>query len=268
MDKIVFITGVSSGFGKSIAELLSKKGYKVYGTSRQDIDHDARIEIIKMDVSDQISVNKAISHVIQKAGRIDVLINNAGMGISGAIEETSANEAALQMNTNFYGTFYTIQAVLPFMRKQGNGTIINVSSIGGIMGLPFQGFYSASKFAVEGMSEALRMELKQFNIQVILIDPGDFRTHFTANRKIVAKSGANSEYDTQFRKSLAIIEKDENGGLQPEKLAKKIFTILNKKKRRPRYVISSFEQKLAVLLKYIMPDAWFFKILESHYGIK
>ncbi|MDP4207658.1 MAG: SDR family oxidoreductase [Bacteroidota bacterium] len=268
MSKVVLITGISSGFGKQTAEYLAHKGYKVYGTSRRKIDHDPLISLLTMEVTDVVSVQKAVDEILQKEGHLDVLINNAGMGISGAIEEVSEDEAKLQMDTNFYGALHTIQAVLPVMRKHGSGTIINTSSIGGLMGLPFQGFYSASKFAIEGLSEALRMELKEFNIDVVLVNPGDFQTNFTANRKIIAKAGENSPYQKQFSKSLAVIEKDENGGLLPIVLAKKIHSIIEKKNPRPQYVVATFEQKLAVWLKYLLPQALFFKILGDHYGIK
>ena len=248
MTKIVLITGISSGFGKSTAEQLAKHGYTVYGTSRKQIDVHDGISMITMDVTNGTSIREGVETVLKKEGRIDVLINNAGMGISGAIEEVSLTEARLQMDTNFFGMFQLIQAVLPAMRKQGTGTIINISSIGGLMGLPYQGFYAASKFAIEGLSESLRMELKHFNIKIILINPGDFYTNFTANRQIISKSGHESAYESHFKKTLAVIEKDETGGLSPEIIGKKIINILQKKNPRPRYIVATFEQKLAVVL--------------------
>ena len=158
--------------------------------------------------------------------------------------------------------------LLPVMRKQGGGTIINFSSIGGLMGLPFQAFYSASKFAIEGFSEALRMEVKQFNIKVVLINPGDFHTNNSANRRnFLAPTGTNDPYHDQFEKTLAIIEKDEANGWEPVVLARKIVKIVECKNPRQRYIIASFEQKLAVVLKYILPGKWFRKILEDHYKI-
>lgn len=268
MSKIIFITGVSSGFGRQTSEYLANKGYTVYGTSRRPIEHDPKITIVNMEVTDPESVQNAINSVLEKEGRIDVLINNAGMGISGAIEDSTLEEARLQIDSNFYGQFYTIQAVLPSMRKQKSGTIINISSIGGMMGLPFQGFYSASKYAIEGLSEALRMELKEFNINIVLVNPGDFYTNFTSNRKIIARAKPSSPYYKQFQKTLSVIEKDETGGLKPIVLAKKIHAIIGKKKPCHRYVVASAEQKLAVVLKNILPGAWFAKILSSHYGIK
>jgi len=268
MGKIVFITGISSGLGKQTATYLAEKGYCVYGTSRRPIEHGTNIHLVEMDVTDPKSVQLAVNTVIQKEGHIDVLINNAGMGFSGSVEDTTYEEARYQLETNFFGQFHTIQAILPFMRMQKSGTIINISSIVGIMGVPFQGLYSVSKFAIEGLSEVLRMELKEFNINVVLVNPGDFNTPFTANRKIITKAGPTSPYYQQFDKTMKVIVKDETGGLSPTVLAKKIYSILQKKKPCPRYVVASAEQKLAVILKYILPGGWFSKILEGHYHIK
>ena len=268
MSKVVFITGISSGFGKHTSEYLTQKGYTVYGVSRKPIEHDPKITVFNFDITDLTAVQNAINTVIQKEGRIDVLINNAGMHTGGAIENAPYEDVKLQMETNFWGFVHTIKAVLPTMRQQRSGKIINISSIGGLMGLPFQGFYSATKFAVEGMSEALRMELKQFNIKVILINPGDFHTNNTASRKNVFATGASNAYEGQFKKTLAVIEKDENGGWNPEVLARKLYKVIESKRPCQRYIVASFEQKLAVILKYLLPGSWFFKILEDHYGIK
>ena len=267
MSQVVLITGVSSGFGKSISEFLCKQGYKVYGTSRREIQHDPAISILNVDVTDPQSVQRAVNSVLEKEGRIDALVNNAGMGLSGAIEDYSTDEAHREMETNFFGTFYTIRAVLPAMRQQKSGKIINIGSIGGIMGLPFQGFYSASKFAIEGLSQALRMELKKFNIKVIVVNPGDHQTQFTANRKFIAKALEEGAYHQQFQKSIAIIEKDEHNGLPSTSVAKKIHKIISKKNPCTRYIVSTFEQKLAVWLKHILPGSWFWKIIGDHYGV-
>ncbi len=268
MQKIILVTGISSGFGKQTAELLVQKDCIVYGISRKEVGVNEKIRQLKADVTDAATVKVAVEQLLKAEGRIDVLINNAGMGISGSIEDSSAEEIRLQMDTNFMGFVNTIQAVLPAMRKQGGGKIINISSIGGLMGLPFQGFYSASKFAVEGLSEALRMELKQFNIKVIVVEPGDFHTNFTANRKMSVASAKAGAYDSQFRKTISVIEKDENGGLPPSVLAKKLYQIIEKKNPCQNYVVATFEQKLAVCLKHVLPGSWFMKILSPHYGIK
>ena len=268
MQEVVLVTGISSGFGKQTAELLSQNGYKVYGISRKETAGNPKIHQLIADVTAPASVKQAVETLLKAEGRIDVLVNNAGMGISGSIEESSTEEIRLQMDTNFMGFVHTIQAVLPAMRKQGEGKIINISSIGGLMGLPFQGFYSASKFAVEGLSEGLRMELKQFNIKVVLVEPGDFHTNFTANRKLIAARGKASPYESQFSKTISVIEKDENGGLPPSVLAKKLLKIIEKKNPCQNYVVATFEQKLAVFLKKILLGSWFTAILSPHYGIK
>lgn len=269
MGKIILITGISSGFGKATSLILSSKGYSVYGISRRlNDDLSSDIKVLKADVTDVVAVAGVIKTIIEKEGHIDVLINNAGMGISGSIEDSMPEDIGVQMNTNFWGYVNMIQAVLPYMRKQGGATIVNISSIGGLMGLPYQGFYSASKYAVEGLSEALRMELKPFNIKVIVIQPGDFFTNFTANRIPNKITVQGSAYESQFKKTLSIIEKDEKGGMPPDFLARKLANILDKKNPCHHYIIATFEQKLAVFLKQVLPGPLFSKILSSHYGIK
>ncbi|HAK00491.1 MAG TPA: oxidoreductase, partial [Bacteroidales bacterium] len=150
MEKVVFITGVSSGFGLAIAMELAESGHKVYGTSRRDGLSLPNVVVLKADVNVFGSITHAVDTIIQKEGRIDVLINNSGIGLGGAIEDFSEQEAEKELNTNFLGVFRTIKCVLPYMRKQQGGTIITIGSIAGLMGIPFQGFYSASKFALEG----------------------------------------------------------------------------------------------------------------------
>jgi NAD(P)-dependent dehydrogenase (short-subunit alcohol dehydrogenase family) len=269
MKKVILITGVSSGFGQQTARLLAEKGHKVYGTIRKGTGSESQVNYLKMDLMDFDSVKLAVSTVMSKEGRIDVLINNAGMHTGGPIETSPIENIKLQMDTNFIGMVNLTKEVLPVMRKQGGGTIINFSSIGGLMGLPFQPFYSASKFAIEGFSEALRMEVKQFKIKIVLINPGDFHTSNTANRRnFLAPTGETDPYNEQFQKTLAIIERDESNGWEPVVLAKKIVTIVESNSPRQKYIIASFEQKLAVLLKYILPGKLFSMILEDHYKIK
>jgi len=268
MNKVILITGVSSGFGQQISGLLAQKGHIVYGTVRKEPGSDKMVHYLKMDLTDIDSVKRAVSEVLTKERRIDVLINNAGMHTGGPIETTPMKYIEQQMNTNFIGMVSLVKEVLPIMRQQSAGTIINFSSIGGLMGLPFQPFYSASKFAIEGFSEALRMEIKQFNIKVVLINPGDFHTSNTANRRnFLAPTDASDPYNKQYKKTLAIIEKDETGGWEPVILARKIVKIVDCNNPHQRYIISSVEQKLAVALKYILPGKWFRKLLEDHYKV-
>jgi short-subunit dehydrogenase len=265
MAKVILITGISSGFGREMAKLLAEEGHSVYGTVRNEGKTTDGANILKMDLTDYESINKVVKTIVENEGRLDVLINNAGMHTGGPIETTPSENIRVQMDTNFIGMVHLTNSILPVMRKQDGGMIINISSIGGLMGLPFQAFYSASKFAVEGFSEALRMEVRKFNIKVVVINPGDFHTSNSANRrKFLAPGGPYSE---QFEKSLSVIEKDESGGWDPGILAGKIAGIIKCSNPRQRYVVASLEQKLAVMLKRILPGKWFMRILASHYKI-
>jgi NAD(P)-dependent dehydrogenase (short-subunit alcohol dehydrogenase family) len=269
MKKVILITGISSGFGKQTAELLAAEGHTVYGTVRKDMEISSTVIGLKLDLTNTDSIIQSVQTILQKEGRIDVLINNAGMHTGGPIETSPIENIKLQMDTNFIGMVNLTREVLPAMRKQGGGTIINFSSIGGLMGLPFQAFYSAGKFAIEGFSEALRMEVRQFNIKIVLINPGDFHTNNSANRRnFLAPTDSNDPYNKQYLKTLVIIEKDEANGWEPKVLAKKLVRIAECKNPRQRYIIASFEQKLAVVLKYILPGKLFGMILEDHYKIK
>lgn len=266
MSKVILITGISSGLGESIAQYLSKRGYIVYGLCRSDYKPNYNAKIIKTDIVDSHSVKIAIQQVIDNEKRIDVVINNAGMGYGGPIEYFTEEEAKYQFDVNFFGTFRVCREVIPFMRENKNGLIINIGSIGGLIGLPYQGFYSATKFAIQGFSEALYQELKDFNINVVVVNPGDFSTNFTSNRKII-NNVYDSPYRKQFMKTLSIIEKDEKKGLKPEVLARKIYKIIETKNPKFKYNIASFDQKLAVFLKCILPSKIFLRIISSHYGL-
>src|ERR1700742_2799845 len=181
--KIVLVTGASSGIGKRCCEYLAGLGMTVYGTSRSLQASDAgKFRTFKMDVTDDASVLDGVKWIEERHGRLDVVINCAGYGIAGAVEETTPQEAMAQIDTNFFGTHRVCRAVLPLMRRQKGGVIINISSLAGLLAVPFQAFYSASKFAMEGMTEALRMEVRPYGIRVALIEPGDFKSEFPANR--------------------------------------------------------------------------------------
>lgn len=266
MKKVILITGASSGFGKATAEMLCTKGHTVYGTSRSARE-DGTIHFIQMDVCDRESVRQGVEKVIAEEGRIDVLINNAGMGIGGSLELATPEEIDIQMNTNFGGCVNLCQAVLPHMRRQRSGRIINLSSIGGVMGLPWQGFYSASKFAIEGFSEALAAEVKGFGISVSMVEPGDFATGFTASRKNSLLTAQNKDYGPSFQRGLEIIENEENGGLKPIVLAKKIAHIVDCKHPRLRYVVANLEQWFSVVIKRVLPGNMFASILRSYYKV-
>ncbi len=263
---IVFITGISSGFGLETAKLLSEEGHTVYGTVRRSVEPLPKVHYVQLDVRDRDAVKKAVDEIVEKEGRIDVLVNNAGMGIGGPLEFATEEEIRLQMDTNFMGLVHCVDAVLPHMRKQGSGKIIALSSIGGLMGLPFQGFYSASKFAIEGYCEALRLETQSFGIKVVVLRPGDFSTGFTGSRKKVSNEEALQAYPI-YKAAIEKVEHDETGGLKPAVLAQKISQIIRRKNPRNGYVVASFEQKLSVLLKRILPAKWFDRILGAYYRV-
>lgn len=261
---VILVTGISSGFGMETARLLAQLGHVVYGTVRREVEQMAGIHYLKLDVRDAKEVQSAVRLIVEQEGRVDVLVNNAGMGIGGPVEFTTEEEVRLQMETNFMGLVHCVNAVLPVMRKQGSGRILAVSSIGGVMGLPFQGFYSASKFAIEGYCEALRLETQGFGVKTIVLRPGDFSTGFTSSRRKVSNPEAAILYKT-YVESMRKIEHDENGGVKPIVLAKKIAHVIRVKNPRCGYVVASFEQRLSVLLKRLLPAQWFARILGSYY---
>ena len=263
---VVLITGVSSGFGLETARLLSQEGHTVYGTVRREVEPLPQVHYLKVDVRDREAVKYSVNQVIEKEGRIDVLVNNAGMGIGGPLEFATEEEIKEQMDTNFMGLVHCVTAVLPFMRKQGGGKIIALSSIGGLMGLPFQGFYSASKFAIEGYCEALRLETRKMGVTVTVIRPGDFSTGFTESRKKTVNAEAAQAYPT-YVESMNKVEHDEKGGLKPQVLARKISKIIRMKHPRYGYTVASLEQRLSAVVKRVIPASWFARILKSYYKL-
>ncbi|HVN57044.1 MAG TPA: SDR family oxidoreductase [Bacteroidales bacterium] len=269
MKKVILITGVSTGFGRAAASLLAERGHTVYGTVRRDCETDPKVNVLKMDLTKEDSVKEAVDTIVSREGRIDVLINNAGMHIGGPCETSPMEHVRLIMDTNFLGMVRVTRAVLPVMRKQQGGRIINFSSIGGLMGLPFQPYYSASKFAIEGFSEALRAELLRFRIKVIVINPGDFNTNNTKNRQgFLAPTGEGDPYRDNYANALANIERDETNGGKPEKLAAKLVKIVECKNPASRYKIGAFIQKISVSVKRMLTASTWTKIIAMFYNIK
>jgi NAD(P)-dependent dehydrogenase (short-subunit alcohol dehydrogenase family) len=265
---IILITGASSGIGCACAEHLQQRGYRVYGTSRSpQSSSNPSFELIQMDVDSENSVQQAFRLVMEREGRIDVVVNNAGMGFAGAIEETSEEEARAQMETNFFGALRVCRVVLPIMRAQCAGLIVNISSIGGVIGIPFQGLYSASKFAIEGMTETLRMEARPFGIRVVLIEPGDFRTGFTAHRRRTRQSTESTVYAEKLGKALAVMEADEQGGPSPDRIGRLIERIIKMPNPRLRWVIGPLPEIVALALKPFLPPALFEWALSKYYRL-
>ncbi len=266
-SKIVLITGGSSGIGKSIGEYLSEKKYKVYGTSRNPEKVSGLVfELIPLDVTSKASISSAIDHIIHKEGRIDVLINNAGVGITGPIEETPEEEIKKAFETNYFGPLNVTKAVLPQMRKQGGGLVINITSIAGYMGLPYRGIYSATKGALELTTEAFRMELKDFNIKMTNVAPGDFATNIAAGR-FHAPVLENSPYRRSYKNTLDIMNEHVDGGNDPMVMAKVIYTIIQTRNPKGHYKVGEPLQKFSIVLKRILPDKVYEKMLLKHYKL-
>lgn len=277
---VVLVTGASSGIGKSIAELLVHRGYRVYGTSRKAPDEDTQtgyspdnqpgdcsdnevtannaggfLKMLQMDVCSEESVKAAVDKILEAEGELGIVINNAGMGIAGSVEDTSPQEALLQFDTNFFGMHRVIRQVLPFMRKHKRGLIVNMSSVGAVFPIPFQSMYVASKAAIEGMSGSLRNELKPFGIKVALVEPGDTKTGFTGSRVFVKGGNDNSAYAVYSKKSIAVMERDESNGPDPIVVARVIGKMMNRR-NPPMCVAVGIQYKVMVFLKRFVPKAW------------
>lgn len=267
MSKVVLITGGSSGIGKSIGEFLLERGFKVYGTSRSPENYpESRIPIVALDVTKADTVTRCVDEIISREGRIDVLVNNAGAGITGPIEEIPEDEIKKNFETNFFGPINVIKAALPQMRKQNSGLIINITSIAGYMGLPYRGVYSASKGALEIITEAFRMELKDFNIQMTNVAPGDFATNIAAGR-YHAPVLEDSPYKKPYGNTLHLMNEHVDAGSDPLMMAKAVYKIINTKKPKVHYKIGEFMQKFSIVLKRILPDKVYEKLLLNHYKL-
>lgn len=267
-NKVVLITGGSSGIGRAIGQYLTAKGYMVYGSTRSLEKHSdfKDFKLLELDVRDATSINTAVNEIVKVEGRIDILINNAGVGITGPVEETPRAEIQKVFDTNFYGPFEVSRAVLPIMRKQGSGFILNITSLAGFMGLPFRGFYSASKGALELMTEALRMETRSFGIKISNLAPGDIATNIAAGR-YHAPLKEGSPYETTYGMSLDLMNEHVDQGMDPKRVAVKVYKILNTTKPKVHYTVGSPMQKFSLILKKILPDKVYERLLLNHYKL-
>lgn len=267
--RVILITGASSGIGRACVELLASQGHRVFGTFRRiPVEVAPReLEPVRMDVTQDESVVAGVGQVLEAAGHIDVVINNAGYGLAGSIEDTSIEEAKHQLDTNFFGVLRVSQAVLPSMRARRSGRIINIGSLGGLFGLPFQGLYAASKFALEGLTESLRHEVAGFGIQVTLVEPGDIKTSITDNRVLAKSCGSSSEYADSFNRALTIIEREERGGAEPKQVAACVADLVTKRNPAPRYTAGRLSQRSSAWAKRLMPALMFERMIRSYYDL-
>ena len=267
MSKVVLITGGSSGIGKSVGDFLQQNGFVVYGTSRNpDLVLDSVFPLVALDVRNDESIRTAIAKVISIAGRIDIVINNAGIGITGPLEEIPMEAIRNNFETNLFGPIEVMKAVLPHMREQQSGLIINVTSIAGYMGLPYRSVYSASKGALELITEALRMEVKPFNIQITNIAPGDFATNIASGR-FHAPVIKGSAYEDSYSSILKMMDAHVDDGSDPIEMAEAVYTIIQNPYPKIHYKVGAFMQKFSIVLKRILPDLVYEKMLMKHYKL-
>lgn len=259
--KVAVITGASGGIGLECAKLFSKNKYRVYALSRR-AGEDESIIHLKCDVTDEKQVEETFLKIFKNEGKIDVLVNNAGFGISGAVEFTDEAQAKKQFDVNFFGCFNCCKSVIKYMRKTGGGRIINISSMAAPLAIPFQAFYSASKSAINSLTLSLANEVKPFGISVCAIMPGDVKTGFTAVREKETKG--EKEYGKVIEKSIAAMERDEQNGMSPETIAKAVLATAQKKKVKPLSTVG-VQYKTFALLSKVLPMSAVNKIVGMIY---
>ncbi|MCR4606483.1 MAG: SDR family oxidoreductase [Oscillospiraceae bacterium] len=261
MSKVAIVTGASSGIGLAVSKQLLEAGCTVYGFSRRGTSAEG-VKPVAVEITDEAAVKAAVDSVAEKEGRIDILINNAGMGISGPVEFTSAEDMKLQMEVNYYGQVYCAKAVLPHMRRQGSGRIVCTSSVAAVMSIPYQSFYSSTKAAVSAMALALRNEVKNFGIQVCAVMPGDTKTGFTDAR--IKDDSGNGVY-THNASAVAAMEKDERGGMTPEYVASVIVKAATVKNPKPLYTAGA-KFRLFVFLFRFLPYRFAYWVIGKMYS--
>ncbi len=246
--KIAIVTGASGGIGQATAQLLCQNGWRVYDFSRSGGEDSGQLCHIPCDVTQEAQVQQAFQTVFEREGRLDLLVNNAGFGISGAAEDTPLDKAKKQFDVNFFGCFVCCKAAIPYLRQTGGGRIINISSMAAVLSIPFQSFYSASKSAVNALTLALQNEVRPFGITVCALMPGDVKTGFTAARE---KSSASDSYKAVAQKSVSTMERDEQNGMAPQTLAKAVLRLAKQKHPKPLSTCGAQYRLFAVLQKVL-----------------
>jgi NAD(P)-dependent dehydrogenase (short-subunit alcohol dehydrogenase family) len=262
MGDVALVTGASAGIGWATAEKLAAGGWTVVAASRRGTA-PAGCEGLVMDVDEDASVQEGVRRVLQEKGSIDALVTCAGWGVAGAVETTPMAEAKAQVETNFWGSVRAVQAVLPAMRARRGGRVVLLSSVGGVIGVPFQAFYRASKFALEGFGEALAYEVAPFGVKVTLVEPGNVRTEFTDRRK-VAGAGAYGEVQA---KAIAKMERDERNGVAAPKVAAAIAKVVSSPRPPRRVSVGKASERVGLLAKRVMPFRAFEAAARSSLGV-
>jgi NAD(P)-dependent dehydrogenase (short-subunit alcohol dehydrogenase family) len=262
----VLVTGASSGIGAACAARLAADGHRVFATTRGEPPAAADgITWLGLDVRDVASAERCVAAVVAAAGRLDVVVNNAGVGIAGAVEDTSPEDLVRQLDTNLLGPLRMVRAAAPHLRAQRSGRIVQISSLAGRIGVPFQGAYSASKFALEGLSEALALELRPFGVDVVLVQPGDVRSSFGAARTWTEEARANPLYRERAARAVGAMELAERNGPPPERVAKLVSRIVTARRPRLRYACVTPLERTALWLQRILPGRMFEAIVRATY---
>ncbi len=261
--KVILITGGSSGLGLAICARLAAAGHKVYGTSRKVTERPESWTALDMDVTDEASVRTAVDMVMSRERRIDVVVNNAGVGIQGAAEDIDVATAQRAFDTNFFGIHRVCREVLPQMRSQKSGLIINISSIAANFGLPYRAFYSASKAAVNRYTETLRMEVAYFGVKVVIVEPGEFKTSIAGSR--LRPQHVSATYTERYTKAMGILDGALSYSRDPDELAQVVERIVASSRPRNIYRVAQGVQKLSVLLKKLLPGHRFEGMVAKHY---
>jgi len=249
-QRVVLITGTSLGIGKLTAELLAGRGFIVFGTSRKaSAGRGDGVEMLQLDVTSDGSVAKCVSSLLQKTGRLDVLVNNAGQAYAGGLEETSLEEAKAQFDCNFFGAVRMVNAVLPQMRERRSGQIINVASLAATFPIPFGGYYGAAKSALIVYSEVLRQELKNLGVRVSVVEPGFFNTHHSR----ISAANSISDYDEVRKRAQSVDEELFDKGADPKEVAETILKIIESPSPRLHYVVG--REKRYLFFKRLLPDS-------------
>ena len=256
----IIITGTSSGIGFVLAEYFGKKGHRVFGLSRKMVESQY-FKTIPTDITDNLQIQQAVSEILKSEKNIDILINNAGMGMVGAVEDSTKEDILKLFNLNLVGAVQMMSAVLPRMREEKSGKIINISSIGSEMGLPFRGFYSASKSALDKVTEAIRYEVSPWNINVCTLHLGDIKTKIAENR---VKTKVSEPYQKTFEKIYSIMNAHVDDGTEPLEVAEYIDKLLTKKSWKAHYYFGKFGQKIGVPLKWILPQNFYENLMRKY----
>ena len=233
-QKVALVTGVSGGIGRATADLLASRGWRTFGTMRQLADAPGGVELLRLDVRDAVSVESCVKAVLVATGRIDVLVNNAGVALYGALEETSIDEAKALFDTNVFGVMRMTQAVLPVMRRQGAGRIVTIGSVAGFVAIPYEGIYVATKYALEGWAETLAYEVRRFGIRVVLIEPSFIRTDI--DRNVSRAQSSIPEYADERRRAETGLAHNVAHGEESSVVAETVWKAVTSKRPRLRYL--------------------------------